>query len=862
MNEINPDLVSKLKEILGEAKMEMKELYAMGTLYNKSLNGATDAAKRANFILGQQQGLVTAINKQMEKSKEGSKERIVLENITKQILETTNDIASTKNQLSADLLLKQTMIKTGLIGEHAEQAKNLRLLLEQGAITKGIYDMHVKRLQEDQKHTNQLREDLELQEAIAESVLEIKQEAESYKKSFTKILETGKAIGRSKELMGALMLSEGIKKIEAAHEGFETLRESGLSAGQAIQAQFKGLSLMSMLGLSDTKGALQGFAESYGSIGGISDDVVDQVGQMAHHFGIAGSEAAKLNASLSQMPGETSKTAADAAEMTGHLAEMQGIAPGKIMKDMAANTEAMALYGKGGAAAFGESAVELHKMGVEIGTAAKMADGLLDFENSINKQMEASVLLGRDINLDKARELALSGDLKGSTEEVLKNIGGQAELEKMNVIQKKALAEATGMTVEELTKAADAQAEHNKYFGEQAGIVDNVIGKTMEWGAATGGFLKENGLLLVSTMQFLKGTALGTKLASIAESAWNLTKKAGNALLNSSIILWVREKTVTIAGYIATGIATVAQGAWNLMKKAGNAIMESSVLAWIREKAVTVAGYIATGIAATAQGAWNIAKGVGNFLMSTSIGMWVAEKVQIIASTVAKYLNVGANTAIAASAGAAATATAASGTAAAGASGGFLAFGVALGAFGAAAAPAIPVILAIGAALLMASPAIYVLGEVIKTIAQVIGNVLMKALEMIPPTITAIADGFVTIFTSVANNIGAMLALGPALLMVGAGLGLVGAFGLTAMPVIGALIALAVVAPALVALGGALGSIFGGEGGEGDKEDKMQILIDEVRGLRSEMSKGGVVNMDGKKVGETLRLAMNTSGVR
>jgi len=164
--------------------------------------------------------------------------------------------------------------------------------------------------------------------------------------------------------------------------------------------------------------------------------------------------------------------------------------------------------------------------------------------------------------------------------------------------------------------------------------------------------------------------------------------------------------------------------------------------------------------------------------------------------------------------------------------------------------------------LLMASPALYVLGEVVKTIAQVIGNVLMKALEMIPPTITAIADGFVTIFGTVKDNIGAMLALGPALMMVGAGLGMVGTFGLMAMPVIGALIALAVVAPALVALGSALGSIFGGEGGEGDKEDKMQILIDEVRGLRSEMSKGGVVNMDGKKVGETLRLAMNTSGIR
>ena len=718
--------------------------------------------------------------------------------------------------------------------------------------------------------------------------------------------------------MGALMLSEGIKKIEKAHEGFEVLRESGLSAGQAIQAQFKGLSLMSMLGLSDTKGALQGFAESYGSIGGISDDVVDQVGQMAHHFGIAGAEAAKLNASLSQMPGETSETSADAMEMTGHLAEMQGIAPGKIMKDMAANTEAMALYGKGGAKAFGESAVELHKMGVEIGTASKMAEGLLDFENSINKQMEASVLLGRDINLDKARELALSGDLKGSTEEVLRNIGGQAEFEKMNVLQKKALAEATGMTVEELAKAADAQAEHNKYFGEQASLLDNVIGKTMEWGAATGGFLKENGLLLVSTMQLLKGTTLGTKAAAMAQSAWTFIKKIfiGTVVQETNaegvletrrkggILIALKDMAVNAArrlgkalGIVTTTAETNAEITSEVVKKRGilttmkdfvvsNArrlgkflgigVTTAETTAEVANDAVKKKGMLTT----IAAGARDLVRRVGRLF---GIGVIASEtaaetindgakkrglltSLALNAATLARNIIVGAgNIILAAGAGLMSLFginTATAGTAATASSGGFVALGASLGAFGTAAAPAIPIILAIGAALLMASPAIYVLGEVIKTIAQVIGNVLMKALEMIPPTITAIADGFVTIFTSVANNIGAMLALGPALLMVGAGLGLVGTFGLTAMPVIGALIALAVVAPALVALGSALGSIFGGEGGEGDKEDKMQILIDEIRGLRSEMSKGGVVNMDGKKVGETLRLAMNTSGIR
>ena len=41
--------------------------------------------------------------------------------------------------------------------------------------------------------------------------------------------------------------------------------------------------------------------------------------------------------------------------------------------------------------------------------------------------------------------------------EVLKNIGGSAEFDKMNVIQKKALAESNGMSLEELQKSINAQ---------------------------------------------------------------------------------------------------------------------------------------------------------------------------------------------------------------------------------------------------------------------------------------------------------------------------------------------------------------------------------------------------------------------
>jgi len=96
---------------------------------------------------------------------------------------------------------------------------------------------------------------------------------------------------------------------------------------------------------------------------------------------------------------------------------------------------------------------------------------------------------------------------------------------------------------------------------------------------------------------------------------------------------------------------------------------------------------------------------------------------------------------------------------------------------------------------------------------------------------------------------------------IGAGLGMMALGGLAAMPIIGMLIALATVAPALVGLGAALGGMFGGEGG-GKKEDKMDTLIAKIDTLIGVASKGGVINMDGKKVGEVVRQGLNTTGIR
>jgi hypothetical protein len=75
-----------------------------------------------------------------------------------------------------------------------------------------------------------------------------------------------------------------------------------------------------------------------------------------------------------------------------------------------------------------------------------MASKLLDFESSIEAELSAELLTGKNLNLEKARGLALEGKSVEAAAEMLKQIGGSAEFSKMNVIQQEALANAVGMT--------------------------------------------------------------------------------------------------------------------------------------------------------------------------------------------------------------------------------------------------------------------------------------------------------------------------------------------------------------------------------------------------------------------------------
>jgi hypothetical protein len=247
----------------------------------------------------------------------------------------------------------------------------------------------------------------------------------------------------------------------------ETTKELGVSRSEAAKILVinKALGLQAKLyglELEDVKDAQAAIREN---LGGSVDESIALSMNFAKLSASTGQTAAQLSTTLSIMEsvsGESRDALTAQMETTRAMIEMEGLAPGDIFKDVADNAENFASFAKAGSSNVFQAAIAAKKLGLNMAAVSSTTESLLDFESSIEKQMEASMLLGREINLDKARQLAVTGDQKGMLDEVLKAVGGEAEFNEMNVIQRRALADAVGQSVEGLSRLVKNNKEAEK----------------------------------------------------------------------------------------------------------------------------------------------------------------------------------------------------------------------------------------------------------------------------------------------------------------------------------------------------------------------------------------------------------------
>ncbi len=204
--------------------------------------------------------------------------------------------------------------------------------------------------------------------------------------------------------------------------------------------------------------AVSAISKEFGNVNEITAGMAFQMKRMSLQFAISEENAAAILRIQKAVSGATNEQLLNMQMATAQLARQKGVAPADVFADIAASTEAFAKFSSDGGRNVMAAAVSAKSLGINLSAVEKVAEGLLDIEGSIGKQMEASVLIGRELNLDRARQLALSGDLEGVLGEVRKQVGGEAEFNRLNVIQRQKLAAAVGLSTTELARLTTANA--------------------------------------------------------------------------------------------------------------------------------------------------------------------------------------------------------------------------------------------------------------------------------------------------------------------------------------------------------------------------------------------------------------------
>jgi len=244
-------------------------------------------------------------------------------------------------------------------------------------------------------------------------------------------------------------------------------------------------------GTSDVVTLVDTLSKDFGITLDSASRLPDQILDTAVALGLSTDESAKLFGTLMTIGNLTADQAEHLAESTYQLARQNNVNPNAVMKDIAESAETIAKFGADNLESITKAAIKARQLGLNLSTVDSIADSLLDFQTSLTSEIEASIMIGKDLNFQKARELAVTGDLNGMMESVTKQLGGQAEFNKLNVLQRKSLAKSLGLEVKQMEKLISAQDKsvvQQKSFADLAGkdgmsALTNITNQVKELGA-------------------------------------------------------------------------------------------------------------------------------------------------------------------------------------------------------------------------------------------------------------------------------------------------------------------------------------------------------------------------------------------
>jgi hypothetical protein len=218
----------------------------------------------------------------------------------------------------------------------------------------------------------------------------------------------------------------------------------------------------------------------------VTQSQIKAVSQLNANLGVTEDNAAGFLQKMESVGGLTTQQSIGMAGLAAGAAKAAGVPLDKVMHDVANASDTTLATMKGNVRQMTMAAIQAQRLGVNLEKSAAAARGLLNFQDSIDAEMEASVLLGRSLNLNYARQLSFVGDVAGAQKEILNQVRSVGDFTKMNVFQQEALAKATGYSVSELTTMLKNEERLSKLKPEQKKAYEDATKSLKEQNEETG----------------------------------------------------------------------------------------------------------------------------------------------------------------------------------------------------------------------------------------------------------------------------------------------------------------------------------------------------------------------------------------
>jgi len=315
-------------------------------------------------------------------------------------------------------------------------------------------------------------------------------------------------------------------KIEKAAKAFRN--ETGLLNSQTQQTE-KNINnvYQSTVGLGasmeDVAQAAADFTNEFGGIEQPMESTLQSMVVLSKNFGVSTKDAAAVNRAFQNMSGLSESAAQSQVMFTAELAKATGVAPNKVMADIAESANDAGGFFRGNTKEMIKTAAYARAMGSSLKEVAAVSRGLLDYQSSVTNEMEASAILGTNLNFSQSRYLAAQGDILGAQKSMVEQLRNTVDLENASIYEREALEKATGMQFDQIQNMARIQERFGDLDGERLAAAQALVAQGKDAKSLTEADLKAQ----IKAMETQKETQ------GVMESIGNSFSAVGSKLLQA-----------------------------------------------------------------------------------------------------------------------------------------------------------------------------------------------------------------------------------------------------------------------------------------------------------------------------------------